>query len=65
MREQYTALDAHHVEGGAGAGDVDDGIDRADFVKVDVFDAGAVDVGLDGRDVPEYVAGGFFCPFAE
>ncbi len=39
-------VDAEQVEGEADADDIADGIDRADFVKMHLFDIDAVDSGF-------------------
>ena len=50
--------DAEHLQTDAGAGDVDDGVDRADFVEMDAVGRGAVDLGLGVGQPAEDAFGG-------
>lgn len=48
QRRAVPALDVECVDSGAGSDDIDDGIDGADFMKVNFFDADVVNLGLAG-----------------
>ena len=48
-----TSVDVEHLEGGAGADDVDDGVERADLVEVDLAGRSAVELPLDLGQRPE------------
>jgi hypothetical protein len=52
-------VDAEKFEADAGADDVDDGIDRADFVKMDLLDGQVVDFGFGFGEAGEDFAGAF------
>ena len=53
-------FDTEGFESGEGAADIDDGIDAADFVEVDLVDGGVVDGGLRFADAGEDADGGLF-----
>jgi hypothetical protein len=48
------------VDAGAGADDVDDGVEGADFVEVDLVAGGVVDLGFGIGEAGEGGDGGFF-----
>ncbi len=53
-------VDGEGVDAGAGGDDVDDGVDRAYFVEVDLFDVYVVDFGFAGAEEFEGLDGGGF-----
>src|SRR5262249_53536785 len=50
QRRGLDRVDAEELEAEGGPGDVDDRVDRADLVEVDVVDRGAVDLRLGGGE---------------
>ena len=57
--EQYQLPMWRCVDAGGGGDDVDDGVDRADFVEVDLFDGDVVDFGFGGAE--EFEGGMAMC----
>ena len=59
-RRGEPAIDAERFASGGGADDVDDGVDRADFVKVNFFDGHGVDRGFSFAEQLKGAAGAVF-----